>query len=149
MFLDKKILGDIHETRSHMWREDVKVDDNDSSEAVSNFSNTFEEVFRDKQTAEKVTLIRGSSFYLVELPTFLSSPVQLGCVNTSTSTTSGITLAQAIAEYQMNTEEGTEIQKKSQWAIIIAALSFFILCLILVVTRGAHYNTVYPVLSCS
>ena len=60
--------------------------------------------------------------------------MQLGCVNTSSSTTSGITLAQAIAEYQMNTEETTEMQKKSQWVIIIAALSFFTLCLVLVMT---------------
>ena len=140
MFLDKEMLGDINERQCLLWSESVKLNRNDSCEAINILSNTFEEVFKDqpgtlsKGVHGKLTLIRGSSFSLEELPTFLSSPVQLGCVNTSTSTTSGITLAQAIAEYQMNTEETTEMQKKSQWVIIIAALSFFTLCLVLVMT---------------
>ena len=79
--------------------------------------------------------IRGSSFSIVELPTFLSSPVQLGCINTSSSTTSpGITLSQAIAESSLNTKGATVMQKKSQWIIIIVALSFFTTCMILVGT---------------
>jgi hypothetical protein len=122
-------------------------ENNCSGEAINILSSTFEEVFKDqpetlsKGVHGKLTLIRGSSFSLVELPTFLStsSPVQLGCINTSSSAKSltpspGITLSQAIAEYTLSTKGATVLQKKSQWIIIIAALSFFTACLVLVMT---------------
>ena len=141
MFLIKEMLGDINERQCSLWSGNVKVDRNDSNETINILSNTFEEVFRDqpgtlsKGVHKKLTLIRGSSFSLVELPTFLSSPVQLGCINTSSSTTSpGITLSRAIAESSLNTKGATVMQKKSQWIIIIVALSFFTTCMILVGT---------------
>jgi hypothetical protein len=145
IFLDKEMLGDINERQCLLWSENVKVNRNYGGEAINIFSNTFEEVFRDQQGTlskgvdGKLTLVRGSSLSLVELPTFLSSPVQLGCINTSSSTASltpsqGISLSQAIAEYTLNTKGATVLQKKSQWIIIIAALSFFTACLVLVMT---------------
>ena len=125
-------------------KKDIK---NINGEDFNILSDSFEDVFRDQPGTlsicihGKLTLIRGSSFSLVELPTFLgiSSPVQLGCRANSSTTTSltpsrCISLSQAVAEYTWNTEGETVAQKKSQWMIIIAALSFFTACLVLVMT---------------
>ena len=129
MFLDEEMLGDINEGQYLLWSE--KVNRNDGCEAINILPNTFEEVIRDqpgtlsKGVDGKLTLIRGSSFSLVELPTFLSSPVQLGCINTSSSTTSpGITISQAIPEYQMNTKGATVMQKKSLVLKLCISLPF-------------------------
>ena len=101
-----------------------------------------EEVFKER----KLTLIRGFSLSLIELPTFLTSPVELGWHRGTSSPTSppppppaGTTLAQAISGYQLQTKPG---RKRSQWTIMVVGLSFFAMCLILIGTT-LHYATEY------
>ena len=94
----------------------------------------------------KLTLIRGFSLSLIELPTFLTSPVELGCQHRAPSSPTtppappaGLTLAQAISGYQLQTKPG---RKRSQWTIMVVGLSFFAMCLILIGTT-LHYATKY------
>ena len=133
-------------------RANVKVHYNDNGERIDNISNVQnippEDVFRERPLSlsqsvhRKLTLIRGSSFSLVELPTFLTSPVDLGGLNCTISTSSssttatslGITLPEALANYQLKTKRDLAMEKRSQRTIMFVALSFFTTCLLLVGT---------------
>ena len=105
-----------------------------------NIRDNPEKVFKEG----KLTLIRGFSLSLIELPTFLTSPVELGCQHRAPSSPTsppppGLTLAQAISGYQLKTKPG---RKRSQWTIMVVGLSFFAMCLILIGTT-LHFATEY------
>ena len=80
-------------------------------------------------------LLRGSSISLVELPTFLPSSctvqIRCPCRNTETpSAESGLSLAEVLANYQPRNQ--TTGGDKSQWTVMIVAISFFTTCLLMV-----------------
>ena len=87
-----------------------------------------------------VLLLRGSSFSLVDLPTFLPSSctVQTRCpchytLGKSAETPaiqSGMSLEEVLANYQPRNQ--TMRGPKSQWTVMIVAISFFTTCLLMV-----------------
>jgi hypothetical protein len=124
-------------------RANVKVHYNDNGERIDDVSNVQnippEDVFRERPLSlsqsvhRKLTLIRGSSFSLVELPTFLTSPVDLGGLNCTISTSSssttatslGITLPEALANYQLKTKMGFGNRKKISKDHYVCGFVFF------------------------
>ena len=95
------------------------------------------ESFPSKKT---VLLLRGSSFSLVDLPTFLPSSctVQTRCPCYCTldrngekpTIESGMTLEEVLANYQPRNQ--TMRGPRSQWTVMIVAISFFTTCLLMV-----------------
>ena len=130
-----------------------RLDEPNSRINLGVFNNENGDTLRDtpgqvcrEHVQRKLTLIRGSSLSLIELPTFLTSPVYLGCQKRATSSTTvgatslpGLTLSQAISGYQLKTKPG---RKRPQWTIMVVALSFFAMCLILIGTT-LHFATKY------
>ena len=83
----------------------------------------------------RLTLVRGSSFSLVDIPTFLSSSVTLGTISTISNTFPPYdprkSLAEKLAKCRANRSE-PKMGKRSQWTVMCVALGFFSSCLILV-----------------
>ena len=83
----------------------------------------------------RLTLIRGSSLSLVDIPTFLSSSVTLGTISTISNTFPPYdprkSLAEKLAKCRANRSE-PKMGKRSQWTVMCVALGFFSSCLILV-----------------
>ena len=95
-----------------------------------------EDEFSFSATTPKLTLVRGSSLSLVDIPTFLSSSVTLGTISTMISNTfppydPRKSLAEKLAKYRANRSE-PKMGKRSQWTVMCVALGFFGSCLILV-----------------
>ena len=87
-------------------------------------------------SSKKVTLVRGSSLSLVDLPTFLPASVRLGKMATISNLIQNIPIHKQL---QQRKEGRTGLPmsdktmgKKSQWTVMCVALGFFSSCLILV-----------------
>ena len=91
----------------------------------------------------KAFISRGSSYSLVELPTFLTCPVVLGgpvCDNScsypnpSTEPKQSLTLGETLATYQFKTSRDLAADRRSRWSIMFVGLVLFTACLVLVGT---------------
>ena len=88
-------------------------------------------------SGKKLTLVRGSSLSLVDLPTFLPSSVRLGKLASISHLIQNIPIHKQL---QQRREGGAgslplsdkTMGKKSQWTVMCVALGFFSTCLILV-----------------
>ena len=83
-----------------------------------------------------LTLVRGSSLSLVDIPTFLSPSVTLGTISSRTSTTFPLydprkMLEEKLAKIRANRSEA-KMGKRTSWTVMCVALGFFGSCLILV-----------------
>ena len=87
---------------------------------------------------KKLTLVRGSSLSLVDLPTFLPSTVRLGKLANISSLIQNIPIHRQLQQAtRKEARRGKPISnktmgKKSQWTVMCVALGFFTSCLILV-----------------
>ena len=145
---------DPHSTPCDIFQEELQLpygadlEVNESGNISNCFNLPTQDVIRENPVSisqsvhRKLTLIRGSYFSLVELPTFLTSPVELGGLNCTVSSTSsttfspdhGMTLSETLASYKFKTNRDLGLNKRSQWSVMFAALVFFLSCLILVGT---------------
>ena len=91
-----------------------------------------------RSDAKKLTLVRGSSLSLVDLPTFLPSSVRLGKLANISNLIQNIPIHRQLQ--QVARREGRSglpisdktMGKRSQWTVMCVALGFFSSCLILV-----------------
>ena len=87
-------------------------------------------------SARKLTLVRGSSLSLVDLPTFLPSSVRLGKLATISQLIQNIPIHKQLQQRREGRAglpmSDKAMGKKSQWTVMCVALGFFSSCLILV-----------------
>ena len=91
-----------------------------------------------RSEAKKLTLVRGSSLSLVDLPTFLPSSVRLGKLANISHLIQNIPIHRQLQQAaRREGRSGLPISdktmgKRSQWTVMCVALGFFSSCLILV-----------------
>ena len=83
-----------------------------------------------------LTLVRGSSLSLVDIPTFLSPSVTLGTISSRTAAPFPLydprkILEEKLAKIRANRSE-SKMGKRTSWTVMCVALGFFSSCLILV-----------------
>ena len=85
---------------------------------------------------KKLTLVRGSSLSLVDLPTFLPSSVRLGKLASISHLIQNIPIHKQLQQRREGRAglpmSDKTMGKKSQWTVMCVALGFFSSCLILV-----------------
>ena len=97
---------------------------------------------RDTSTREPLTVVRGLTHSLLDLPTFLSStPVSLGSVHSIPPPTTSAPpryacLSDRLKDYQLpsSSKKHATDARRSQWTIMCVAFAFFCTCLGLVGT---------------
>ena len=87
-------------------------------------------------SAKKLTLVRGSSLSLVDLPTFLPCSVRLGKLASISQLIQNIPIHKQLQQRREGRAglplSDKTMGKKSQWTVMCVALGFFSSCLILV-----------------
>lgn len=87
-------------------------------------------------SSRKLTLVRGSSLSLVDLPTFLPSSVRLGKLASISHLIQNIPIHKQLQQRREGRAglpmSDKTMGKKSQWTVMCVALGFFSSCLILV-----------------
>ena len=87
-------------------------------------------------SGKKVTLVRGSSLSLVDLPTFLPTSVRLGKLASISHLIQNIPIHKQLQQRREGRSglamSDKTMGKKSQWTVMCVALGFFSSCLILV-----------------
>ena len=119
-----KSLDNEEDISTHDCDEDLSVENNEENCCEHNHCST--------PTNPALTLVRGSSLSLVDIPTFLSPRVALGTVAAPPPLYDPRKILEdKLAEIRAKKCE-PKMGKRSQWTVMCVALGFFSSCLVLV-----------------